>query len=126
MLGNDDRGTACELKEKLRIPSLRVIGDGQMPVRRIGLSCGCPGWERHRAILRTAGVDVLVCGEQREWETCEYVRDSAAAGQPRGLIVLGHLNSEEGGMAYLAEWLRERVAEVPIHFVPAGDPFRYV
>lgn len=116
---------AAYVKLRLGIGMVKVIGRPEMRVRRIGLSCGCPGWDRHRTILRSEGVDVLVCGELREWETCEYVRDSAAAGKDQGLIVLGHCNSEEGGMRYLAEWLQTRVA-VPVHFVPAGDPFCYV
>ena len=61
----------------------------------------------------------------REWETCEYVRDSAAARFEQGLIVLGHANSEEAGMRWLADWLRERLRDVPIEFIAAGDPFRY-
>jgi hypothetical protein len=44
-------------------------------------------------------------------------------GAGTALIVLGHAISEEAGMAYLAEWLRARVPDVPITHVPAGDPF---
>jgi len=113
-----------QLRQTFKRPSFRVIGDPRLPVRRVGLSCGCPWWHSHRRLLREHAVDVLVCGELREWETCEYVRDSAAAGLRQGLIVLGHCISEEGGMAFLADWLRQRIAEVAIHFVPAGDPFR--
>lgn len=53
-------------------------------------------------LLNQPDVDVLVGGETREWEANEYVRDSAAVGQPQGLVMLGHRNSEEAGMAYLA------------------------
>jgi putative NIF3 family GTP cyclohydrolase 1 type 2 len=70
-------------------------------------------------------IDVVVCGETPEWETCEYVRDSAAAGRKKALIVLGHCDSEEAGMEYLAEWLRPLFPGVPVHFVPAGNPFAY-
>jgi putative NIF3 family GTP cyclohydrolase 1 type 2 len=115
---------AADVKSRLGIGMVKLIGRPDMPLRRVGLSCGCPGWERHRAILRSEGVDALVCGELREWETCEYVRDSAAAGHDQGLIVLGHCNSEEAGMRYLAEWLQERIS-VRVHFVPAGDPFYF-
>ena len=117
---------AIDVKRKLGIQSLRVIGDAALPVQRVAFSAGCPWWKDHRGMLNTEGVDVLVCGELREWETCEYVRDAAAAGRDLGLIVLGHCNSEEGGMFHLANWLRPLVPEVPIWFVPAGDPFRYV
>lgn len=117
---------ARSLKKTLKIPSLRVIGREDLPVRRVALSCGAPWWKSHRAMLAEEGVDALVCGELREWETCEYARDAAAAGRDQGLIVLGHCNSEEGGMRYLANWLRDRLGNTTVQFMPAGDPFRHV
>ena len=41
----------------------------------------------------------------------------------KALIILGHANSEEAGMKYCGTWLRRLVTEVPIKFIPAGDPF---
>lgn len=74
--------------------------------------------------LRLQDADVVICGESAEWETCEYVRDSCQSGVPKGLIVLGHANSEEAGMLYCADWLRGVLPPaIPIHFLPAGDPF---
>ena len=68
-------------------------------------------------------IDVLVVGEVSEWETSEYVRDAAAAGMKKGLIILGHAPSEEPGMAYAAAWLRELVPGVPVFHVPSTDAF---
>jgi hypothetical protein len=39
------------------------------------------------------------------------------------LIVLGHVPSEEAGMKECARWLKTFVPEVPIEFVPSGEPF---
>jgi putative NIF3 family GTP cyclohydrolase 1 type 2 len=116
---------AQHLKRVLGGPVLRVMGDPSWPVRRVALSCGANSFDNHRAVLRRDGVDTLVCGEQREWQTCEYVRDSVAAGHPQGLIVLGHRNSEEAGMELLAESLKSRIKDLPVEYVPAGDPFWY-
>jgi putative NIF3 family GTP cyclohydrolase 1 type 2 len=41
----------------------------------------------------------------------------------KAMILLGHVNSEEAGMEYLATWLNNIIEDIPIHFVPAGDPF---
>ena len=68
----------------------------------------------------------MIAGESPEWETCEYVRDSAAAGAKKALIVLGHANSEEGGMKWMSEWIAGLLPEVPVTHIPAGDPFRFV
>jgi hypothetical protein len=43
-------------------------------------------------------------------------------GYNKALVIVGHANSEEEGMRYLATWLQPKVAEVPITFVTAGDP----
>jgi len=122
------RELVIHAKEKLGIASIRFVGDGQMPVRRIAYSAGAPGWSTHRTLLRHQGVDALLIGETREWETNEYVRDWTSLAPPdqqQGLIVLGHANSEEAGMKFLADWLRPMIPGVDVTFLPAGDPFQH-
>jgi putative NIF3 family GTP cyclohydrolase 1 type 2 len=114
---------AATLKAKLGGTVLRAAGDPAMVVSGVALVAGACPWPWHQQALSTEGVDVLLCGESAEWQACEYVRDSAAAGLKKGLIVLGHCNSEEAGMEYLAEWLRPKLPGVAVTFVPAGDPF---
>jgi putative NIF3 family GTP cyclohydrolase 1 type 2 len=117
---------AQHCKAKLGISTLRYAGDPNMPCTRIALRVGSPGGRAQIDILKQKGVDVVITGESAEWETCEYVRDSAAAGQNKALLILGHANSEDAGMSYLAEWIRSAVPEVPITHLPAGDPFLFV
>ena len=68
-------------------------------------------------------MDVFVCGEPREWDADEYARDAIASGKKKGLIILGHDMSEEGGMEECAKWLKTFITEVPIEFMPAGEAF---
>jgi hypothetical protein len=84
---------------------------------------GAAGAERQIAALEQDGVDALMVGESREWETVEYARDALAQHRAKGLIVLGHVPSEESGMARCAGWLKAFVPEVPIDYMPAGEPF---
>jgi putative NIF3 family GTP cyclohydrolase 1 type 2 len=114
------------LKDRLHIRTVRLAGDPTMSCKTIGMLVGAYGGERQIKLLGEPNVDVMVCGESSEWETCEYVRDSAAAGKPKGLIILGHCNSEELGMRWLVEWLRPVLPGIPATFVPAGDPFLFV
>jgi hypothetical protein len=68
-----------------------------------------PGFNNFPGIMRTLNspdVDVLVIGETREWEGIEYARDVNTAGKQKGLIVLGHVPSEERGMEECAKWLK--------------------
>ncbi len=61
--------------------------------------------------------------QTREWEAVEYARDTITAGKKKGLIVLGHVPSEEYGMEECARWLKNFITEVPIQYLPGGDPF---
>lgn len=73
--------------------------------------------------MQFSGVDVLVIGEHPEWETIEYADDAIAAKQRKGLIVLGHIPSEQPGMEECARWLKTFVKDVPVDFVATREPF---
>jgi putative NIF3 family GTP cyclohydrolase 1 type 2 len=112
------------VKKQLGLPMVRIVGDLSMECQRIVLLPGAPPSEWQMASLLDA--DVLIAGEINEWETNEYVRDATHMGLRKGLIVIGHAASEEPGMRLIIPWLQERLAGVPIHFVPTGSPFQYV
>ena len=117
---------AAFVKDKLGTGGVRVIGDPLMVCRRVGLALGAGGGKGQIRRLREGDLDVLACGELNEWETAEHVRDAVQLGRRTALIVLGHAASEEPGMAYLVDWLRQRLPDVPVTHVPAGDPFRHL
>jgi putative NIF3 family GTP cyclohydrolase 1 type 2 len=72
----------------------------------------------------TPAVDLSVGGESPEaGGNAEYVSDAAATGQKKGMILLGHMLSEDFGMKEVAEWLRTFLPDVPIEWIPAGEPF---
>lgn len=68
-------------------------------------------------------MQVLIVGETREWETVEYAADAVSEGRKKALIVIGHIPSEQMGMAECARWLKGFVKDVPVEFVPAKQPF---
>lgn len=111
------------LRDKFNIQTIRVMGDPDMKVSTIGLSLGAPGSMAHIELLKRGDIQVLIGGEAREWETVEYVRDAITADMNKGMILLGHAISEEPGMEYCAEWLKKFITEVPVEFIPAGEPF---
>ena len=116
-------GLARDLRDRLKVRTMRVIGDPKLPVSRVAFS---PGYTSLQAAVRTIGrseADVMVLGESREWEGIEYAQDAIAAGMKKGMIVLGHAISEEPGMKECAAWLKTFVPEVPVEFIPAGEPF---
>ena len=114
---------AQQMQNTLNAKTLRVLGDPALPVRRVQTSWGYCGREGGIKIFAQPDVDVLICGETREWELVEYCQDSISAGNKKALIVVGHVLSEQGGMILCADWLKGFIPEVPIQFVGAAEPF---
>lgn len=90
---------AKDIQHRLKIRTIRVVGDRHLKVGRLAVSPGYTGLETVMETLPKA--DVFICGELREWEGVEYIQDAIAAGQRKGMIVLGHDASEGPGMTLL-------------------------
>jgi putative NIF3 family GTP cyclohydrolase 1 type 2 len=114
------RDLAKDVEKRLNIKAIRVIGDPNRKVSRAGIMQGAAPF--HAATV-LANVDLVLAGEQREWEGVEYAFDTNSTGTPKSMILVGHWVSEEPGMRLCAEWLKTFVTEVPVEWIPAGDPF---
>ncbi|PYU84748.1 MAG: hypothetical protein DMG50_03480 [Acidobacteria bacterium] len=114
---------AAEVAKRLDTPVVRAVGNPEMKITKLALSPGAAGFERETHALEMENVEVLLVGETREWETVEYTADAATEGRKKGLIVIGHVPSEQAGMEECARWLKTFVKEVPIEFVATKQPF---
>jgi len=114
---------AAEIKRKLGIHIIRVVGDPGLRITKLALAPGAAGLTRQAKALEMPGVQALVIGEAQEWEAVEYVADAGSEGRQKSLIILGHIPSEQAGMEECTSWLKTFVTEVPIQFVPAREPF---
>lgn len=114
---------AAYVRRKLNAKVLRVVGNRDMRVTTIALQPGAAGPTAHRSALQRNEVEVLLIGEVPEWETIEYVSDAVAQGKRKALFLIGHIPSEQPGMANCAEWLKTFITGVPVGFVPAREPF---
>lgn len=110
---------AKEMAAKLNVRSIRLVSDPETKITRVGLG----GHYIAQCMEILPRVDLLIVFESREWEAAEYVRDAIAFGQRKALIQLPHEGGEEMGMEECARWLETFVTEVPIKFIPSGDPF---
>jgi putative NIF3 family GTP cyclohydrolase 1 type 2 len=118
------------LKERLGIEAVRLVGDLETRVEKVGLligggSLGLGSDTMPMEMMREHDLDVIVAGEILEWTLCAYVRDAAQLGMKKALIVAGHNRTEEAGMKHLPEWLAKVLPSIPSFFVEAGDPYRY-
>ena len=111
---------ARQIQDRLKIRTMRVVGDPALKVRRLAANWGYAGSLRGFA---RPDIDALIIGEAREWELIEYAADAVTSGAKRGLIVMGHIPSEQGGMVNCANWLKGFITEVPVRIVPAAEPF---
>jgi putative NIF3 family GTP cyclohydrolase 1 type 2 len=114
------------LKDKLKIPHVRVVGSLSQPCQRIAFTPGAAGGKNQIALMQKEQPDVLIVGEVSEWETAEYARDAQAMESKPALIVLGHAQSEESGLTWLTDWLKTRLPILTVTHIPAGNPFTWV
>ena len=110
---------ARDMQTRLKTRTMRLVGDPKLRVTKLAHA----GHYIQQCMQALPNVDVLIVFECREWEAAEYVRDAIASGQKKALIQLPHEGGEEAGMEECARWLRTFVTEVPIGFIPSGDPF---
>lgn len=113
---------ADDLAKRLKARAgIRVVGGRQTMISRVSL---LPGVSALAATMKTLpDCDLVVAGETREWESVEYAQDTVAAGQKKGLIMLGRVLSLDPGMNVCAEWLKGFIPEVPARWLSAGDPY---
>jgi len=114
------------LKTKLDIHHLRVMGDLSQSCSIISMLPGSAGGQRQVTLVENKNPDVLIVGEQIEWETTEYIRDRQKLGIKTAMIVLGHSVSEEPGMEALADWLRPKIPGTPVTHIASGDPYTWM
>jgi putative NIF3 family GTP cyclohydrolase 1 type 2 len=114
---------AEEVAKKLDSPVVRVVGEPEAKVTKVGLSPGFAGFVRETHALESDDVQVLLVGETREWETVEYAADAVTQGRKKALIVLGHIPSEQAGMEECTSWLKGFVKDVPVEFVATEEPW---
>ena len=112
---------AAQVKRVSGFRAIRCVGDPRAKVSRILVG---PGYATPRM---TPDVDVVIGGEQQEadggFDNVEYVLDAASLGMAKGVIMLGHVVSEQTGMEDYANWMRTFIHDVPVKFVAAEEPF---
>jgi len=112
---------AAQVKRSSGARAIRCVGDPKAKVSKVLVG---PGYATPRI---GPEVDVVIGGEQQEadggFDNVEYVLDAVSLGMPKGIIMLGHVISEQAGMEDFGNWLRTFIHEVPIQFVPAEEPY---
>jgi putative NIF3 family GTP cyclohydrolase 1 type 2 len=119
------------LKKKLGMKVIQIVGNPKIKCSRVGIlvgggSLGLGREEMPAELMHEQQLDVMICGEITEWTLSAYVRDAAAMGFNKAMIVVGHERSEEPGMKELADRLQPLFKGIPVQFVDSGEPFIYL
>ncbi len=114
---------AKSIQARMKVKAPRLLGDPEAKVSKAAVTHGFLLVPALREVLKEPGIDVVICGEPVEWEAHPYFDDWITAGKGKGMIILGHEVSEEPGAAEVAAWMKTFISEVPVEWIPAGEPF---
>ena len=106
---------AGEMKNSLGISEIRMSGDPHAEISNVGLVCGGPAdFSQFQECIR-AGVDCVVAGEAVEG-VLRYAQDSELS-----VILIGHRQSEEPGLASLTKLLHAEFENLPVEHLKLGE-----
>lgn len=119
------------LKEKLGLEQVHFVGNPDAVIRRAAVTFHEYDLEPQQAyiqIMNDLDIDLLIPGESVNWTTQYYIRDAAALGANKAILLIGHFNNESLGMKDLAERFLPRVLKNVVRtvYVPAGDSYRHL
>ncbi len=110
------------IKTVLGVRYARLCGDADMEITHISGCFGTPGHILDE--INEEWGQMVLAGEAAEWCTCEYIRDAAALGFKKAMIVMGHCGSERDGMILLADEIRKAHPELDVKYFECDEPFR--
>jgi putative NIF3 family GTP cyclohydrolase 1 type 2 len=114
---------AQNIKKTLKSKTIRVVGEPETRVSKAAVSHGISLLVDLERYVAEPGVDLVIIGEPIwENEGTSYFFDIVASGQKKGLVILGQEVSSEPGCGEMATWLKSFVSEVPVEWIPTGEP----
>lgn len=124
--------TASEIGEhlvkKFNLNGCRIEGRSDTKVKKLAILMHNLG-DAKADITRIdkEKIDCVLGMELIDFTLAEYIRDSNMLGLNKAIVQIGHFNSEEAGMKYMAEWLPNVIgSDVPVTFVQSGDTYNYL
>lgn len=116
--------TAQSIKKTLKLGGgLRIVGNADTRVTKAAVKPGIALLVDVERYFAEPGVDLVIMGEAIwENEAMQYVADLVAAGQKKGLILLGQAASQDPGCGAMAAWIKSLVSEAPVDWIPTSDP----
>lgn len=106
------------------MPHPRMAGNPDAPLTKVTLALGGVG-NLAQHTLSATDTELFITGETDELGSAFYANEAAALGMTKNLLVLGHCESEQYGMEYLARWLHEQLPSLETIFLPTAPTYQY-
>jgi putative NIF3 family GTP cyclohydrolase 1 type 2 len=103
--------------------AVRYIGDKDVVYENVITSWGFMMMENGVKLINRHESCVLITGETHEWEFVEYVHDAHHLGLRKALVVTGHVPSEESGVEFFCNYLRDKSPSLSISYIKTDDLF---
>ncbi len=110
-----------DIEVNLEPTAIRYIGDKASVYENVITSWGFMMIENGIRLINSHENSVLIAGETHEWEFVEYVHDAHRMGLKKALVIVGHIPSEESGVEFFCNYLREKSPSLPIVYIKTGD-----
>lgn len=122
------RELALKLTEAFGLTGARIVGDQEAAVKTVFICEHVQGRPNdYETIAKAKKADVMIPLEIVDWTLTEYVRDAVQLGIGKAIIEMGHFNTEELGMKYMAKQISNMLEKkVPVTFIQSGDSYSYV
>lgn len=112
-----------DIERQLGLKHIRIVGDKNNVVKNISMPVGAYAPETIISEINRPDVHMVITGEITEYSVCEYVRDIAASGEKKTLLLLGHMGSEKSGMEYICEYLENTIDDVEFKYIDCGEVY---
>lgn len=113
-----------DLDVNLEPTALKYIGDEDVAYENVIVSWGFMMMENAVQLINRHEDCVLIAGETHEWEFAEYVHDAHQMDLRKAFVMVGHVASEEGGMAFFSDYLQEKFPALSIAYIKTNDLFK--
>lgn len=117
---------ARSVRDRLATGHVRVIGPLENTIRRVAVLPSFVSIDEARGIASASpAIDAVICGESCEWEGAAYFKDTADMGRHFNVILAGTQPTQEPGVQAMFQWLRKRLAGLPVSYAAARRPVRH-
>jgi Uncharacterized conserved protein len=112
--------------EKFGLNGIKIIGNPNSTIKKVWLAGHIMGNNIEQInFIEKNNIDMIIPLEIIDYTLSEYIKDSSDANLNKVVLAIGHFNTEEPGMKYFAEILKEWLPNITINFI-SSDMYTFI